>query len=266
MSLLVQRHDLLFYDRDPSVQKAVTASGDSGRLVAPPGDFLYVVDDNRSYNKINPYVQESATYNTEILPDMWQDSVLTLHFHLNPSPANLEGQGPDYGQKGDKHDYEDALRVFVPAGATLDSVSSSLKRFTPSVGQPAYGMTAFSGYFILREGQTLTVVFRYHIPANVFTWSKYRRYQLTIPRQPGENLSVVGVHVATVAGVRLRLPDGRATLGYSRDFLMSQDQQLRLGVEGKIDPQPLPVVKSTPSLDPFIPFSAFRQVDPRHPL
>ncbi|HZT95691.1 MAG TPA: DUF4012 domain-containing protein, partial [Chloroflexota bacterium] len=259
LSLLVAKHDLLFYDRNPTVEQATIASGDSGSLTPRVGDFVYIVDDNRSYNKLAPYVQEWASYNTEILPDMWQDSVLTIHYHVNPSPANLEGLGPDYGTKGTKHDYEDAVRVFVPPGATLDSISPSVKLFTPSAAQPAYGMMAFSGYFIVREGQSATITFRYHLPANVFSWSGYHHYRLTIPRQPGAELRWMGVHVQTVAGVRLKTPGGALVQSYHAGFPMTQDRVLNLAIGGRTDPQPVPATGPINTGDPFLPLWAFRR-------
>ncbi|MBV9279113.1 MAG: DUF4012 domain-containing protein, partial [Chloroflexi bacterium] len=113
---LVARGDILLYHRDPATEAAIRDSGADGGLGYSGGDFLYVVDDNRSYNKLNPYVRETASYQVRILPDLEMEDILTLHYHVDPSPANLEGYGPAYGEWGSKHDYQDFLRVYVPPG------------------------------------------------------------------------------------------------------------------------------------------------------
>src|SRR5947209_10222002 len=95
------------------------ASGADGLLQAAPGDYLAVIDDNRSYNKLNPYVHESAEYRVEVGSDLWLNATLRLRYHVAPSPADLHGAGPAFGLQGSKHDYQDFLRVYVPTGARL---------------------------------------------------------------------------------------------------------------------------------------------------
>lgn len=43
-----KRRDIQLYDRRPGVHAAIVASGADGRLQASTGDYLAVVDDNRS--------------------------------------------------------------------------------------------------------------------------------------------------------------------------------------------------------------------------
>src|SRR5205814_6430135 len=126
------------------------------------GDYLYVVDDNRSYNKLNPYVHEDARYNATVARDLSIDAVLTIRYHVDPSPAHLEGAGPNWGLWGTVHDYQDFLRVYVPLGARLVS-TTGIDAWAPRI---AYGATQFAGCPLIQQGQRRRRGLRYPTPAN----------------------------------------------------------------------------------------------------
>ncbi|MBV9278711.1 MAG: DUF4012 domain-containing protein, partial [Chloroflexi bacterium] len=184
LSAEVRRRDIMLYDPRPAVRSAIAGARADGRLAPEPGDFLFVVDDNRSYSKLNPYVHEQATYRVVIRPDLRLDSTLTIRYYVAPSPPDLDGVGPGYGLFGNKHDYQNFLRVYVPAGARLLGMSG----LAPWAPAPAYGLTQFAGRLLVRAGQTRTVTIRYRIPANALGAEKFRRYLLTVRRLPGGNL------------------------------------------------------------------------------
>lgn len=268
MTSAIRKHDILIYSRDRSVERAVRQAGAGGALKPVNGDFLYIVDDNRSYNKINPYVHEWATYDTEVTPSMWLDSTVTIHYHLNPSPPDIEGTGPYYGyqgpyqgRRGNKHDYFDFVRVYVPAGALQPTVSG-LKLVLPTAAQQAYDYTQFAGYFLLRAGRSTSISLHYEIPANGWNAGSYKRYALTVPRQPGANLKSVKVYVNGVAGISLTTQKGRRLSTYQSTLPMTRDRRISLGIEGNVHPTTEPVVRSWP--DPFVPWRWLHT--PGHPF
>jgi Protein of unknown function (DUF4012) len=250
----IAHRDILIYDRRPEVEAAIRAIGADGSLVAPAGDFLYIVDDNRSYNKLNPYVDETATYSATVESNLWIDATLSIRYHVNPSPWDLEGFGPDWGRWGTKHDYQDFLRIYVPAGTELRSMTG-VQMWVP---QPAYGTTQISGRLLVRKNQTVIVTVKYRIPANALVASGADHYRLTVRRQPGANLKSLRIDVTGGPGVRIG-PTGRV----SRAVRFDADVRLSVPVAGSVHPEPIrlpaPVFK-----DPYLPYGSLN--DPRHPL
>jgi hypothetical protein len=255
----IARREIMLYDRRPAVESAIIRSGADGRLRALPGDFLAIVDDNRSYNKLNPYIHEQASYRVTIGADLWLDATLTIRYVDAPSPANLDGAGPGFGLWGSKHDYQDFIRVYVPAGARLESMSGA-NRWAPA---PAYGLTQFAGRLLLREGQTRTVTFRYRVPANVFSAAQFRRYVLTVRHQPGGNLTAVRVSVHAGSGVTLDAGRG-AVRAVNQVVALERDAHVQMTVGGDLQPRPVQLPRQTGPADPYVPFTFFR--DARHRL
>jgi hypothetical protein len=256
LQAMIRRGDLQLYHQDPAVEGAIAAARADGRLMPGSGDYVYIVDDNRSYNKINPYIREQATYTATVTRGLWIDARLTLRYHVLPSPANIEGYGPNWGLWGTNHDYQDFVRVYVPLGSELQSMSG-LAVWTPRI---AYGATQFAGRLLIREGQTATVVIRYWVPANVFEAGGTGTYRLRIQHQPGGDMRSIDVAVRGGKGVMLQggSPVHVITLP------LDQDTGLQLGVGGNLDLQPtkLPALPAQP--DPYIQFVYLH--DPRHPL
>jgi hypothetical protein len=253
---MIGRGELLLYDRDPTVESAIRAVGADGRLNPGSGDYLYIVDDNRSYNKLNPYVQEQATYTATVTSGLWIDASLTIHYHVLPSPSDIEGEGPNWGLWGTKHDYQDFVRVYVPRGAQLQSMRG-LDAWTP---RTAYGATQFAGRLLIRQGQSATVVIRYWVPANIFEAAGPSQYHLRIQHQPGSDLR--SIQVAVQAGKDVKLQGGGHLNGAV--LPLDQDARFQLGVSASpfVKPITLPALPS--ESDPYVRFDYLH--DPRHPL
>lgn len=251
--------DELVYDRRPVVESAVRAVHADGSIRRPPGDYLYVVDDNRSYNKINPYVRESARYHVAILPNRWLESSLTIRYHVAPSPPNLEGFGPGYGSWGSKHDYQDFLRVYAPPGSMLLG-SSGWQRWAPTA---AYGMMQFAGRVLVREGQSRTVTIRYRVPPTVLG-SNPAHYHITVQHQPGANLTRLRLVVRGLHGVKLTGRLGSPVSAVGTTLRLGRNASLDLPLRGLTRPPTLRGPSHSSSSDPYIPFAYLH--DPRHRL
>src|SRR5579872_5726838 len=214
-------------------------------MTHPRGDLLAVIDDNRSYSKLNPYVQETASYAVAIEPNGWADAALSLRYHVNPSPANLEGMGPGTGIWGSKHDYQDFIRVYVPAGSRL-LAETGLAPWAPTL---AYGLTQFAGRLLVPQRSTRTVVFHYRIPPGSVDGAG--AYTLTVQRQPGANLISVTILLSGRGGVLIR-PAGSNSV----HRLLSLDGRLThldvplTGISGGTGPH-----LSQPTGDPYVPYS-----------
>ena len=175
-----------------------------------------------------------------------------------PFPANLEGIGPYYGTRGQtKHDYLDFVRVYVPAGAILQGPPRGLTAISQKVSQPAYGLTQFSGYFLLYPRHSTTVSFAYQIPADSSRPGGVNAYVLTVPRQPGSNLEAMHVTVQGVSGVKIKSPLGSTVDSVTKWMDPLQTDTLKLGIvpSPSSSPQlvPRPAVLASP--DPYIPWT-----------
>jgi Protein of unknown function (DUF4012) len=186
LSNAIARRDILLNFRSPTEQSVIQSLGAGGEINRTTSDYLYVVDTNIGWSKINQFVHLSTTYRATIRPDNWLDSQLTMHFTNVPAPASDRAQGwqgPGLGRLGSWDDYGTFLRIYVPAGAELIHQSGWYQPWSPG---PAYGKTMFSGYVIARAGRSVTVRLRYLLPPNVFTWSGGKRYRLVVQHQPGD--------------------------------------------------------------------------------
>ncbi|MGH2443694.1 MAG: hypothetical protein ACRDFX_11115, partial [Chloroflexota bacterium] len=216
LRIAVKHRDILVNLNASGPQSLVRQLGAAGAINPTTGDYLNVVDSNLSYNKINPYVHESISYRAHILPNRWLLSSVTLRYRNVPAPAYIyeDSFGPGAGKTGGPADYADFVRIYVPAGASLTSQSGWSQAWSPG---PAYGKEMFSGYIIVRKGQTRTVTVRYLVPANVFSWSAGRRYRLVVQHQPGTSpdslrIDVLGAHHRGVSRV-MRHPYVDAVIG-----------------------------------------------------
>jgi hypothetical protein len=246
---MAARRELFLYDAHPAIEQAARNSGVDGALLPALGDYLFVVDDNRSYNKLGPYIDESVRYVARVRADLSVDANLTLRYHVRPSPPDLEGLGPGAGWWGTKHDLQDFIRVYVPAGARLIRMDN-VNQWAP---QPAYGLTQFAGRLLVTKGQTRTVTIRYRIPAQAFAGVEAGTYRLTVRRQAGSTLRTVQVQVIG--------PDG--TNPVSRTLPLARDTHLAVPMANTSWPASAPLHGLILS-DPYVPFSDFN--DPRHPL
>lgn len=191
---MIARRDLLLNFQNRDAQSLVIAAGADGRINPTTADYLGVVDTNLSYNKVNPYVHQWVTYTAHIQPDRWLQADLTVRFHnvRAPAIAYAQSDGPSEGRAGAPGDYADFLRIYVPAGAQIQTQSG----WTPWSGGPAYGKTMLAGYVIVRIGKTRTVHLRYTVPPNIVQWSAGRRYRLLVQHQPGAHPDMLRVAVS----------------------------------------------------------------------
>jgi hypothetical protein len=180
----VAHGDMLLNFRDRSLQSLIRQAGASHELTPRRGDYLYVVNTNLSYNKINPFVHLTSAYDVRVRPDRWLDAHLAIHIQNVPAPPALArtGIGPGAGSLGGTDDYATFLRIYTPPGAQLIDQTGWTQPWSQG---PAYGGTMFSGYLIVRHGTARTIRLHYIVPPNVFRASDGSRYTLLVPHQPG---------------------------------------------------------------------------------
>ncbi|MGH2449226.1 MAG: hypothetical protein ACRDFS_11585, partial [Chloroflexota bacterium] len=203
----VERRDILMHFNNHDAQAMLREAGADGAVNRTTGDYLYVVDTNLSYNKINDYVHSRVDYVVQVRPNRWLEARLTIRLHNRPSPTlDPGGYGPGGGAYGGRDDYADFLRVFVPAGAQLTGESGWTQPWSPG---EAYGKTEFSGYLIVPRGATRVVQLEYTVPPNVFSATHGSHYHLLIQHQPGsypDGWSVSVMHDGSTAKWHINHP------------------------------------------------------------
>jgi hypothetical protein len=209
------RRNILVNFRDAGLQQLLRMSGATGEVRHDTSDFLYVVDSNLSYNKVNPYVHVTVDYTARILTNRWLQAAVTLHFRNVRAPKIVyaDAYGPGAGTAGSPEDYSDFVRILVPAGAEILSQSGWDQPWTSGL---AYGKTMLSGYLIVRVNTTREVRVSYIVPPNVFSWSSGREYRLVVQHQPSSVVSAFHLKVfadgKAIMSRAVRKPDSDWTI------------------------------------------------------
>jgi hypothetical protein len=218
---LDEKH-LLVYLRDEEASTRLSEVGWDGAVRAAEGDYLYVVDANVGFNKVNALVQERLEYVVDLSNLEHPRAVLTVrHQHTLDRPDAVCEHRPRYGETYEEmmeRCYWDYLRVYVAADSRLTNATphevpgEALLGGRPSpaevrVGPHEQGHNVFATLFLLRPWETLETRFEYTLPRQLLRRTKEGvEYLLLVQKQPGTS--------AVPLDVRLLLPED-AALVYS---------------------------------------------------
>ena len=165
-AMVAEKH-LLAAFQDADLQRLVERVGTGGRLPAVRDDLLYVVDAQVDHGAPFRSIEQTVRYHPD--PRTGR-ATLTIDYVNGNSPTDPNGRLADY------------LRVYVPAGTRLASVSGLTD------AQPARqvnGLTEFAGFLDLPPGGQRQVRFRYWLPPRLATRWSATSYVLHVPKQPG---------------------------------------------------------------------------------
>ena len=173
---LRQRHMLLWLP-DTTLAPILAHHTWDGAIDPTRSDYLYVVDTNVHYNKINDYMHEGLSYRALIQPDRSLRSTLTITY-TNTAPPSQQLYRQRFPQ--DNPLYEDFVRVYVPLGSTLLHTTGLIQPWSTARD---HNKTVFTGYLRVPQGQRGTVIFSYVVPPNADMAPT--TYSLTVQKQPG---------------------------------------------------------------------------------
>ncbi len=165
-AMVAEKH-LVAAFQDAEIQRLVERVGAGGRLSAAPDDLLYVVDAQVDHGAPFRSIEQTVRYYPN--PRTGR-ATLTIDYVNGNSPTDPNGRLADY------------LRVYVPAGTRLASVSGLTD------AQPARqvnGLTEFAGFLNLPAGGQRQVQFRYWLPPLLAARWSSASYALHVPKQPG---------------------------------------------------------------------------------
>jgi hypothetical protein len=255
MKGLNEKH-LLAHLFSSEAQELLRQMGWSGEMVEVQGDYLYVVDSNLGFNKVNPLVDQELNYRVTLGPEGSGHSHLEV-VYTNHSKPSAEGCNPlpRYGagyEEEMQRCYWNYLRVYVPSGARLLEASpaplpqASLRALrlggageeTLTVEASQKGKQVFGMYLLVPRGQSHTQILDYRLPQVAFEaaggiWT----YRLLVQKQPGARMWPLRVTLVLPPGARLLdaqpHPAKQSAGDLTFELSLNRDQELRVQYELK---------------------------------
>ncbi|MCB0199426.1 MAG: DUF4012 domain-containing protein [Anaerolineae bacterium] len=198
-SSLQEKHILLSVN-DSAIMALLRDSGWAGAVDPGEADYLFVVDSNVGWNKVNTLVDRSTRYTVRPLADGSAEVELRLAY--THGGQAIEGPCVQEVHYGDTYEdlrrycYFNYLRVYVPDGAQLlDAQGFEPDSVDQKFGEA--GSTVFSGFVVTPSGGEHEVTLRYRLPASVFQDGLYR---LRIQKQAGVPAWPVEIAIDDPAG------------------------------------------------------------------
>jgi len=230
---LRQKH-LLLWLPDATVAPILAHHGWDGAIDATRSDYLYVVDTNVHYNKINDFVHEGLSYRAVIQPDRSLRGTLTITYtNTAPAAARLYQLRPPQNNPL----YEDFVRVYAPLGSALLGTTGLVQ---PWATMRDHNKTVFAGYLRVPAGQGATVTFSYVVPPNADM--NPSAYTLTVQKQPGTDTTTHTAPLAvdvTASSPLMRVGFG-AGAGWAWRGRLDADVRLTAPLQGG-RPAPIPL-------------------------
>lgn len=178
----LHRKDIQLRFKDENLQSVVVASHWDGVLdSAWKNDYLLIVDANLNSFKSDYYMKRSYAYTVDLSKEIPEATLAVTYRHTATEKSWLT------------KDYQTFLRVYVPQGSFLQSV-------TNQATEPVYGEFVNKKYFgVLIHvplGTEKTVTFTYTLPKELErAW-----YDLKVEKQPGLNDVPVSVSIIHTDG------------------------------------------------------------------
>jgi hypothetical protein len=219
----LRKRDTLVYFEDPDLQAVATDSGWDGSIRREPMDYLYVVDSNVGWSKVDRNIQRDVSYVVDLRKEPRPRVNLTLDYvnHSGPGSPGCEPQwlnrGTDYSRLKNAC-YWNFVRVYLPQGSRLlsstplplpeASVSVEIGRGVPGQDtgkvSSSHDKLVFSGLTALEAGEQGVVNLVYDLPGSVVRREgEFLDYNLLIQKQPGVRQRGVSVEIIVPEGYQL---------------------------------------------------------------
>jgi len=176
LSASVGAGDIQLWFADPAMQRPMEATEVSGRLPAPAGDFLMLVDANLSASKANVGLVKTVTYRV-------RQEGRELHARLEVVVRNEAEPDPDINPY-----YNGFLRVYVPRGSEL---------LAPRTGQRDEGKandgpySVFSQSLEVRPRSEQRLEFEYVLPPSAAPGGHYHLAWMRQAGTPRDSFTVL---------------------------------------------------------------------------
>lgn len=190
------------YLKDADAEQALFDAGWSGAVTPGTQDYMYVVDSNVGFNKVNARVKREILYAVR-LNENGGDVTLDITYD-NPARA-AEGECDLLKQHKDstyasmeQSCYWNYVRALAPRESDFISAQGV---DDARVAEDSDSVTVLGGYITVPRNTRETVRFRYTVPASVI---RDGMYALKVQQQPGADGTAVTVRVELPAGMQVR--------------------------------------------------------------
>ncbi len=199
---LLDQGQALVYFNDLQAQKALEQAGWDGGLHPGDSDYLYLVDSNVGFNKVDSVIKRSLVYRVDLTDLKQPVGELSLTYQHTGSISQSCRQEISYGtgtyQDMQQRCYLDFWRVYVPGGSEL--LSSDAQPVSGDVllsGQAWSGQVesmpgesgtqVFAGLLMLPAGQTSNINLFYSLPPTIIhpAATNLLEYSIRVQVQPG---------------------------------------------------------------------------------
>ena len=224
LASLESRDTLIFFD-DPTLQASMVKSKWDGSVIQSSADYLYVVDSNVGWSKVDRNIERDVHYAVDLSRSGRPRAELTVGYKNHSGPGS-PGCVPqwlnrtnDYGHMKNAC-YWNFLRVYMPQESrVLSSTPLPLPEYSVSVeigrgvpGQDTGGIssshnkTVYSGLALLDSGKRAEINLVYDLPSSVLRRDGNRLvYELLLQKQPGVRQRDVVVKLLAPEGYQLAI-------------------------------------------------------------
>lgn len=204
LETMEQKETLLHFD-DPKLQTLIDKYGWGGKINQQKTDYLYVIDSNVGWSKVDRNIQRSTSYKIDLQNPRRPRGTLSLEYknHSGPGSPPCDPQwlnrGSNYSQLKNAC-YWNFVRAYIPQGSVLlsntvlplpeYSVAAEVGHGTPgsdtSIIYSSHQKIVFSGIKSTAAGKTDTLNIVYDLPPGLIQMvDKQVKYSLEMAKQPG---------------------------------------------------------------------------------
>ncbi|MBM3124028.1 MAG: DUF4012 domain-containing protein [Chloroflexi bacterium] len=242
-------HHLLVQLDNPAMTSLLEKYAWDGAVRPGEGDFLMVVDSNIGFNKTSTVIETRLSYEVDLRNPISPSGSLTVA-HVNRAEgvkvckhwSKIKAEGEQYYPVSDC--YWNYLRVYTPDGTKLlEAVPQDIpdnwmiiKRQNPSqvdfLEEDIEGVQAFGTLQVVQGGESLSMNFRYALPADMVgsdPVTGYQVYRLKVQKQPGTVAIPLTIQIRFPKNSKIEAsPAGAEVKGYNVQYQAKLSEDLNL--------------------------------------
>ena len=216
LQALDEHHLLLQFD-NPAMNALLARRDWDGAVRPAGGDFLMVVDSNVGFDKTNAVVDSNLSYDVDLTnPAAPVGSLTVIHKNFSVGSGDciqshwIKIPAPDEEYYPIEDCYYDYLRVYTPAGTSLLSANPQsipaqwmILHTSPAakvdvLNEQIPGVQAFGTMQVVPYGQSLTISFRFGLPATILQvqpGNGWMAYHLKVQKEPGTLAEPISINI-----------------------------------------------------------------------